>query len=105
MNTDENGIFVPGKLTDFEKLLFAQRAIKELQNENRTLRAENDSLRRTVKNFDELFAASPAEKKQYKQDAFYKNIQHRLLEMSAKMRKYRNESKRLMSELIILKNK
>ena len=101
MTTNDNRIFVPGKLTEFEKLLFAQRAIKDLQNENRTLRAENDGLQRTVKNFNELFASSPTEKRQFKADNFYKNIQYRLLEVSAKLRRFKNDNARLMAKLII----
>jgi len=99
---NDDKIFKPGKLTDFEKLLFAQRAIKDLQNENRTLRAENDALHRTVKNFDELFTASDSEKKQLRADKFYKNIQHRLLEVSAKLRRLKKDNASLFVKNIML---
>jgi len=101
----ESKIFVPNKLNDFEKLLFAQRAIKDLQTENRILYLENEALKRTAKNFDELFTANDAEKRQFKADKFYKNIQLRLLEVSAKVRRLKKDKQELLSQLAMLKNK
>lgn len=102
---DESKIFVPHKLNDFEKLLFAQRVIKDLQAENKRLLLDNEELKRSLKTFDELFTSSEPEKKQFRADKFYKNIQHRLLEMSAKKRKYKIECERLKHENAMLRIK
>jgi len=101
---NESKIFVRDKMSDFEKLLFAQKAIKDLQAENKILKLENDALQRTARNFEELFTADKQEKKRFKGDQYYKHIQYRLLEMSAKVRRLRRDKEKLINEIAILKS-
>lgn len=84
-------IFVPGHLTDLEKLLFAQAYIKELKKENSALSIELGKLRSFIQEQKEVMNLEKGELKKLRAISY----NQQLLDDNAKIKR---ENKRLKKD-------
>jgi tRNA U34 5-carboxymethylaminomethyl modifying enzyme MnmG/GidA len=78
---NEDKIFVPGDFTDFEKLLFAKREIKDLKAQRRQMRITMGKLQSYIHELEfEKNNLTNEETIKLKQDLAYKKIRQELAE-------------------------
>jgi len=89
-------IFVRNHLTDFEKLLFAEREIKDLKKENTELKIENGKLSAFILEIEANEHRTAEEKKEFRAISYNRAI----LEENKRLRDRNKKLKRDNSHLI-----
>lgn len=96
----ESEIFVKNNFTDFEKLLFAQREIKDLKDEISKLKIENGILQSEKDEYEHNMATSKS--KAHKK---VNELQVELKQTRERLRNYKINYTKVFSELVAIKNK
>jgi hypothetical protein len=98
-------IFVPGYLTDFEKLLFAEKEIKDLKKENSDLKIENGKQSAFILEMEANEHRTAEEKKEFRAISYNRALIEENKRLRDRNKKLKRDNSHLIAKLYQLTKK